>query len=646
MKTVRLTVAQALVKFLDNQYIEFDGKVTKFVEGIFSIFGHGNVLGMGQALEQDRGGLIVRQGRNEQGMAHVAMGFAKQKLRKQIYACTSSVGPGAANMITAAATATANRIPLLLLPGDVFATRQPDPVLQQIEQTHDLSISTNDAFRAVSKYWDRISRPEQLMSACINAMRVLTDPAETGAVTIALPQDVQAEAYDFPESFLQKRIHRIERTLPTEPMLQDALALIQSKKKPLIICGGGVRYSEAAEQLKAFAETYRIPFAETQAGKSAVISEHELNVGGVGETGCLSANLLAKEADLVIGIGTRYTDFTTSSKWIFQNPDVAYLNINVARFDAYKLDGVQVTADAKETLQKLTALLATTGYQAQWGNQIAEAKKQFAQELDRVYHATYTGKDFVPEVDDRLNRDAVFAEFIEMTKSCLTQSRVLGILNETLGENDVIVGAAGSLPGDLQRTWQSKGVNTYHLEYGYSCMGYEIAASLGAKLAEPQRDVYTLLGDGSYMMLHSELVTSIQEKKKINVVLFDNMTNGCINNLQIGNGMDSFGTEFRFRNEQTNQLDGAFVPVDFAMNAASYGCKTYKVTNEEELRFALEDAKKQTVSTLIDVKVLPKTMVHGYGSWWHVGVAAVSEKETIREAYENSVKRIDEARRY
>lgn len=646
MKTVRLTVAQALVKFLDNQYIEFDGKVTKFVEGIFSIFGHGNVLGMGQALEQDRGGLIVRQGRNEQGMAHVAMGFAKQKLRKQIYACTSSVGPGAANMITAAATATANRIPLLLLPGDVFATRQPDPVLQQIEQTHDLSISTNDAFRAVSKYWDRVSRPEQLMSACINAMRVLTDPAETGAVTIALPQDVQAEAYDFPESFLQKRIHRIERTLPTEPMLQDALALIQSKKKPLIICGGGVRYSEAAEQLKAFAETYRIPFAETQAGKSAVISEHELNVGGVGETGCLSANLLAKEADLVIGIGTRYTDFTTSSKWIFQNPDVAYLNINVARFDAYKLDGVQVTADAKETLQQLTALLATTGYQAQWGNQIAEAKKQFAQELDRVYHATYTGKDFVPEVDDRLNRDAVFAEFIEMTKSCLTQSRVLGILNETLGENDVIVGAAGSLPGDLQRTWQSKGVNTYHLEYGYSCMGYEIAASLGAKLAEPQRDVYTLLGDGSYMMLHSELVTSIQEKKKINVVLFDNMTNGCINNLQIGNGMDSFGTEFRFRNEQTNQLDGAFVPVDFAMNAASYGCKTYKVTNEEELRFALEDAKKQTVSTLIDVKVLPKTMVHGYGSWWHVGVAAVSEKETIREAYENSVKRIDEARRY
>ncbi|RDE88810.1 3D-(3,5/4)-trihydroxycyclohexane-1,2-dione acylhydrolase (decyclizing) [Aggregatibacter aphrophilus] len=619
MKTVRLTVAQALIKFLDNQYIEFDGKVTKFVEGIFGIFGHGNVLGIGQALEQDSGDLIVCQGRNEQGMAHVAIGFAKQNLRKKIYACTSSVGPGAANMITAAATATANRIPLLLLPGDVFATRQPDPVLQQIEQFHDLSISTNDAFRAVSKYWDRVSRPEQLMTACINAMRVLTDPADTGAVTIALPQDVQAEAYDFPEYFLQKRIHSIERTLPTEPMLKSAVDLILKAKKPLIVCGGGVRYSEAAEQLKQFAETFQIPFAETQAGKSAVVSVHVLNVGGVGETGCLSANLLAKEADLIIGIGTRYTDFTTSSKWIFQHPDVKFLNINVARFDAYKLDGVQVVADAKA---------------------------QFAQELQRIYHVVYTETNFVPEVDDALDREKVYAEFIKLTQSHLPQSRVLGILNETLGENDIIVGAAGSLPGDLQRAWQSKGENTYHLEYGYSCMGYEVNAALGAKLAQPEKEVYALLGDGSYMMLHSELVTSVQEHKKINVILFDNMTNGCINNLQIGNGMDSFATEFRFRNPQTNKLDGGFVPVDFAMNAASYGCKTYKVTTEEELRAALADAKKQTISTLIDIKVLPKTMIHGYGSWWHVGVAEVSEKEKIRQAHESSVKHINEARRY
>ena len=646
MKTVRLTVAQALVKFLDNQYVEFDGKVTKFVEGIFGIFGHGNVLGLGQALEQDSGDLILRQGRNEQGMAHAAIGFAKQNLRKKIYACTSSVGPGAANMITAAATATANRIPVLLLPGDTFATRQPDPVLQQMEQFHDLTLTTNDGFRAVSKYWDRINRPEQLMTACINAMRVLTDPADTGAVTICVPQDVQGEAYDFPDYFLQKRVHRIERTPPTDEMLQTALDLIKRKKKPLIVCGGGVRYSEAAEQLKAFAEAFDIPFAETQAGKSAVVSDYVLNVGGVGETGCLSANLLAKEADLVIGIGTRYTDFTTSSKWIFQNPDVAYLNINVARFDAYKLDGVQVTADAKKTLEKLTALLAPTGYRAQWGERIQEVKRLFAEELHRVYHATYTGKDFVPEVDDRLERDTVFDEFIKLTGSSMTQSRVLGILNETLGDTDVIVGAAGSLPGDLQRTWQSKGTDTYHLEYGYSCMGYEINAALGVKIANPQREVYALLGDGSYMMLHSELVTSIQEHKKINVVLFDNMTNGCINNLEIGHGMDSYGTEFRFRNKETNKLDGAFVPVDFAMNAASYGCKTYKVTTEAELYAALEDAKKQTVSTLIDVKVLPKTMVHGYGAWWNVGLASVAEKDTVNEAYEELRQRRSEARRY
>ncbi|MDF2915713.1 MAG: hypothetical protein K0R96_3834, partial [Pantoea agglomerans] len=329
MGTIRLTTAQALVKFLDNQFIDVDGVETKFVKGIFAIFGHGNVLGLGQALEQDSGDLVVYQGRNEQGMAHAATGFARQSLRRQIIACSSSVGPGAANMITAAATATANRIPLLLLPGDVFATRQPDPVLQQIEQSYDLSISTNDAFRAVSKYWDRVSRPEQLMSACINAMRVLTDPAETGAVTLSLPQDVQGEAWDYPDYFFQKRVHRLDRRLPVAAQLADALTLINRKRKPMIICGGGVKYSEAGEALRQFAERYQIPFAETQAGKGTLVSDHPLNVGGVGETGCLAANLLAKEADLVIGIGTRYTDFTTASKWIFQHPDVSFLNINV-----------------------------------------------------------------------------------------------------------------------------------------------------------------------------------------------------------------------------------------------------------------------------------------------------------------------------
>lgn len=646
MGSIRLTTAQALVKFLDNQYLNVDGVETKFVKGIFAIFGHGNVLGMGQALEQDSGDLIVYQGRNEQGMAHAATGFARQSLRRQIIACTSSVGPGAANMITAAATATANRIPLLLLPGDVFATRQPDPVLQQIEQSHDLSISTNDAFRAVSKYWDRVSRPEQLMTACINAMRVLTDPAETGAVTLALPQDVQGEAWDFPDYFFQKRVHRLDRRLPTAPQLEDALQLIATRRKPLIICGGGVKYSEAGQALRDFAERYNIPFAETQAGKGTITSDHPLNVGGVGETGSLAANLLAKEADLVIGVGTRYTDFTTASKWIFQHPEVSYLNINVSNFDCYKLDGVQLLADAREALTALDDRLVAQGYNSGWGQRIEQAQNQLLEETKRVWQAEYTGEDFIPEIDDHLDREAVYAEFNRLTHSFLTQSSVLGVLNQHLPEDAVIVAAAGSLPGDLQRIWRTRDYNSYHVEYGYSCMGYEVNAALGAKLAQPQREVYALLGDGSFMMLHSELVTSIQEGARINVVLFDNMTNGCINNLQMEHGMDSFTTEFRFRNAESGQLDGGFVPVDFAAIAAAYGCKTWRVTTLEQLKAALEEARHQTVSTLIDVKVLPKTMVHKYFSWWNVGAAQTSTSDRIQAVAEKLNAHLDQARKY
>ncbi len=646
MGTIRLTTAQALVKFLDNQFINVDGVESKFVHGIFAIFGHGNVLGLGQALEQDRGELMVYQGRNEQGMAHAAIGFAKQKLRRQIIACSSSVGPGAANMITAAATATANRIPLLLLPGDVFATRQPDPVLQQIEQSHDLSISTNDAFRAVSKYWDRVSRPEQLMTACINAMRVLTDPAETGAVTLSLPQDVQGEAWDYPDYFFQKRVHRLDRRLPVEAQLQDALALLATKRKPLIICGGGVKYSGAGDALRAFAERHQIPFAETQAGKGTLVSDHPLNVGGVGETGCLAANLLAKEADLVIGVGTRYTDFTTASKWIFQHPDVSFLNINVSNFDSYKLDGVQLLADAREGLSALDTRLAAQGFNSGWGAQIEQAQSKLLKETQRVYAAVYSGEGFVPEIDDHLDREAVWAEFNRLTNSFLTQSSVLGTLNEQLPKDAVIVAAAGSLPGDLQRMWRTQDYNGYHVEYGYSCMGYEVNASLGVKLAEPQREVFTLVGDGSFMMLHSELVTSIQERAKINVVLFDNMTNGCINNLQMEHGMDSFTTEFRFRDSETQALNGGFVPVDFAAIAAGYGCKTYRVSTLEQLQQALEDAQKQTVSTLIDVKVLPKTMIHKYFSWWNVGGARVSQSERVDAVATMLDEHIAQARKY
>lgn len=644
MKTIRLTTAQALVKFLDNQYIEFDGVEQKFVRGIFTLFGHGNVLGLGQALEQDSGDLIVHQGRNEQGMAHAAIGYAKQKHRKQIYACTSSIGPGAANMVTAAATATANRIPVLFLPGDTYASRQPDPVLQQIEHYHDVNITTNDAFRAVSKYWDRINRPEQLMTAMINAMRVLTDPADTGAVTIALPQDVQGEAYDYPVDFFKKRVHRIERRPPTAEMIRDAVELIKTKRKPLLICGGGVRYSEASEAFRIFAEEFNIPFGETQAGKSAIAWDHELNLGGIGATGNLAANTIAKEADLIIGVGTRYTDFTTSSKWLFQNPNVDFININVAEFDAYKLDAVKIVADAKLALEILTEELRKIGYKSSYSTEIKEAKDKWNREVERLYNLTYHEEGFVPEVAGQA--DHVLKEFGQQSQSYLTQTRVLGILDEMLDEDAIVVGSSGSLPGDMQRLWRAKKPNTYHMEYGYSCMGYEVNAALGVKMACPEREVYSFLGDGSYMMLHSELITSIQEGLKINLLVFDNMSFGCINNLQMGHGMGSFGTEFRYRNPKTGKLDGKLMTIDFAKNAESYGCKAYTVRNEEELRKAIEDAKKQHVSTLIDIKVLPKTMTHDYESWWRVGTAEVAEKESVVEASQRVKTELSKARRY
>lgn len=647
-KTIRLTVAQALVKFLNNQYVEFDGKEVPMFEGIFGIFGHGNVIGIGQALEEDPGHLIMRMGRNEQGMAHAAMGFAKQKRRKQMYACTSSVGPGAANMVTAAATATANCIPVLFLPGDTYADRQPDPVLQQMEQTVSLTTTTNDAFRAVCKYWDRVTRPEVLMTACINAMRVLTDPAETGAVCIALPQDVEGEAWDYPDYFFQKRVHHIDRIKPSERAIEEAVKAIAKAERPLMIFGGGVKYSEAEAVFQKFAEKYGIPFGETQAGKGTITWEHEFNMGGVGETGGLAANTLAKDADVVIGVGTRYTDFTTSSKWIFQNPNVQYVNINVSRFHAYKLDGIQVVGDAGAALEMLDEALGKTGYHVSdaYATDIKAAKAAYTKEVERVFHIQF-GDNFVPEVNDDFDYKAAEKAYKEAVGETLPQTRVLGLLEEHMDPNGIIVGASGSLPGDLQRVWRPKTVGSYHVEYGFSCMGYEVNAALGVKLAEPEREVYALVGDYAYMMLHSELPTSIAEGKKINVIVFDNMQGGCINNLEIGHGQGSYGTEFRFRNEKTGQLDGAYVPVDFAMNAASYGCKSYTAHTEEELIAAIEDAKKQKVSTLIDCKVMPKTMVHGYGDWWRVGIAQVSKSKKIHDCYENLMKpHYDAARKY
>ncbi|HBO21682.1 MAG TPA: 3D-(3,5/4)-trihydroxycyclohexane-1,2-dione acylhydrolase (decyclizing) [Providencia sp.] len=627
MNKQKMTTAQALVKFLNQQYVEVDGEQYPFIQGVFTIFGHGNVVGLGQALEEAPGHLRVYQGCNEQGMAHIATGFAKQKKRKQIFAVTSSVGPGAANMITAAATATANRIPLLLLPGDTFATRQPDPVLQQVEQYGDGTISTNDCFRPISRYWDRVSRPEQLMAAMINAMRVLTDPADTGAVTICLPQDVQGEAWDYPDYFFEKRVHRIERRPATTISLNEAVSLIQSHKRPLLVCGGGVRYSEAHDVFLDFAQRYSIPFGETQAGKSAIVASHPLNVGGIGTTGGLAANLLAKDADLVIGVGTRFTDFTTASKSLFSHPNVKFLNINVAEFDAGKLDGLKVIADAKEALSAIDKLMQGSGYQAQWGEAISKAKQQWQTELTRLFSIQYKPLDFVPEVAGHL--DDKLEEYKNVLGTELTQTRVLGLIQQNMEDNAIIVGAAGSLPGDLQRIWLPKHRDTYHLEYGYSCMGYEIAAAVGAKIAAPTQPVYAMVGDGSYLMLHSELQTAIQENLKITILLFDNAGFGCINNLQMSQGMGSFGTENRHRNPQTGLMDGPLVKVDFAKNAESYGCKSYRVHDETQLISAIEDAKLQLGCVLIDIKVLPKTMTNGYEAWWRTGTAQVANKPEI-----------------
>ena len=638
MKYIKLTTAQALVRFLDNQYVSFDGHEEKFIEGVFTIFGHGNVLGIGQALEENPGDLKVHQGRNEQGMALAATAFAKQKNRKKIYACTTSVGPGAANMLTAAGTATANNIPVLLLPGDTFATRQPDPVLQQVEHTNNLSVTTNDAFKAVTKYWDRVTRPEQLMSAMINAMRVLTDIGNTGAVCVAMPQDVQGEVYEFPESFLAKRVHVIDRRIGTPTEFKNAVELIKRKKKPIIICGGGVRYSEAGEEMKKFAAEFNIPIGETQAGKSSIENDFELNMGGIGVTGNLAANMLAAEADLVIGIGTRFTDFTSGSKALFQNENVEFLTINASDFHAEKMDAVKIVGDAKVCLEELNKQLREEGYKSAYSSEPERAKADWASELSRLHGIKFTKAGFKAEVPDQI--EEALNEIYDLYGGALTQTEVLGVINDFLKKDYVVVGSSGSLPGDLQRMWETNEKYSYHMEYGYSCMGYEINGALGVKMAEPSKEVYAMVGDGSYLMLHSELVTSIQENKKINVLLFDNCGFGCINNLQMGNGMGSFETEFRNRGSKK------LIPVDYAKAASGYGVKTYSVKTLDELRAALEDAKKQEISTLIDIKVLPKTMTNGYESWWHVGVAGVSEKDSIKTAFEEKEDGLKKARKY
>ena len=640
MNTIRLTMAQALVRFLENQYIRYDGIEHPFVEGVIMLPGHGNVLGLGQALNQEAHRLQVWQGKNEQGMAHTAVAFAKQCKRKKIIAVTSSVGPGAANMVTAAATATANNIPVLILPGDVYACRQPDPVLQQVEQVHDLSLSTNDAFRPVCRYWDRVVRPEQLMSAMISAMRVLTDPANTGAVCIAMPQDVEGEAYDYPESFFAKRVWRLARRAPEDEAISEAAAVIRAAKKPLLICGGGVRYSEAHDEFHAFAETTGIPFGETQAGKSAIVWDHPLNLGGIGTTGCSAANEIAREADVIIGVGTRYTDFTTASKWLFRE-DARFVNINVSEFQALKLDAVPVVADAKRALPALLAAL--DGYKAPYTTEVADARARWQKELDRLDSICF-GEGYVPEVNDA-NAGSAF-RFAEDLQADLTQTAVLGAINHAIDPQDVVIGASGSLPGDMQRMWRPRGVDTYNMEYGYSCMGYEVSGALGVKYAIGDRDVYAMVGDGSFIMLHSEMLTALQEHKKINICLFNNASFGCINNLQVGHGNETLCTELRFRGED-GTFSGNFMPVDFAKIAEGYGCKSYTIHTLSELYVAIADAKKiEGVPVLFDIRVLPKSMTEGYGAWWRVGDTEVSENPRNLAAYEDHLAHLKNTRKY
>lgn len=621
---IRLTMAQALLRFLANQYVVLDGQVHQFVAGVFGIFGHGNVTGLGEALEYDNYGLTYYQGHNEQGMAHAATAYAKQKNRLSIFACTSSIGPGATNMITAAATATTNRIPLLLLPGDIFSCRQPDPVLQQLEASQDYTLSVNDCFKPVSKYWDRITRPEQLMTACINAMRVLTDPVETGAVTLCLPQDVQSEAYDYEDSFFEKRFWHIDRAPVSERALDEAAQLIFQAKKPFIIAGGGVHYSLATEVLSQFAAHHKIPVAETQAGKSALQESHSMNVGGVGVTGSEVANVLAAQADVILVIGSRLQDFTTASKWGFKNEACQIIHLNVSRFDAIKMNGLMLKGDAKAGLEQLGKKLG--GYQTskEYQQRVLHYQNEWQQELKRICSVSH------------------------VVEGGLSQTKVLSLLNEMVTAEDVIICAAGSLPGDLHRIWKSKKPKDYHLEYAYSCMGYEVAAGLGVRFAKENTpgEVYVLVGDGSFVMLHSELLTSIQEHKKMTILLFNNHGFQCIRNLQESHGSQGFGNEFRYREDKTNKLSGDYLPVDFCKYAEGLGAKTFFVESYEQLAGAMDAARNVKCSSVIVLPILPKTMSNGYQTWWRVAVAEISNSEQVAKAHQVMREQLKQVREY
>jgi 3D-(3,5/4)-trihydroxycyclohexane-1,2-dione acylhydrolase (decyclizing) len=601
-------MAQAVVRFLANQHVARDGVQQPFFAGVWGIFGHGNVAGIGQALEEFRDEIRYYRPQNEQGMVHAAIAFAKMQNRLQTFACTSSIGPGATNMITGAATATVNRLPVLLLPGDIFASRAPDPVLQQLEYPLSLDVSVNDAFRPVSRFWDRINRPDQLLASLPEAMRVLVDQADTGAVTICLPQDVQTEAYDYPAAFFAPTVHTVYRGIPAPQAVADAVALLQSAEKPLIVAGGGVIYAEATAALADFADALGVPVVETQAGKGALPWNHPWNAGPVGSNGGLAANRLAREADLVLAVGTRLSDFTTASHTAFANPAVRFVALNVNARDAHKLGALPLVGDAREGLDALRTAATSAGIQT------APAYGDRVETLKAEWDATVDGLRRVE------------------TPEFLSQANAIGIVNEAAGPRDVVVCAAGGLPGDLLKLWRPVDPKGYHLEYGFSCMGYEIAGALGAKMADPLREVFVMVGDGSYLMLHTEIVTAIQEGVKLVIVLLDNGGFQCIKGLQEGCGSPAFGNELRFRDPTSGVLDGPTVPIDFAKNAESLGAIGIKATTESELRAALERAKAADRVTLIEVPIDPARRVPGFESWWDVPVAEVSGEAGVRAA--------------
>ncbi|WP_440857161.1 3D-(3,5/4)-trihydroxycyclohexane-1,2-dione acylhydrolase (decyclizing) [Staphylococcus shinii] len=636
VKTVRLTTGEAIVKFLTKQYIYVDGEKIKFVEGVMNIFGHGNVLGIGEGLSKYQEDLKIIQGKNEQGMAHTAIGFSKQSLRKKIFAVTSSVGPGSANLVTAAGTASANHIPVLFLPGDTFATRQPDPVLQQIEDPQSIGTTTNDALKPLSRYFDRITRPEQIMSALIRAFEVMTNPQTAGPVTIALSQDVQGEAFDFPETFFDKRIHYVDRLEPSNRSIETAIEALKTAKKPLLIVGGGAKYSEAQHEIEQLIDNHHIPMAETQAGKSTIAASHPLNLGGLGVTGNLAANIYAKDADVIIGIGTRYSDFTTSSKTAINFDSAKIININVNRVDAYKLDAIQVVGDAKVSISKLRQQLDNQQYDIK--DTVRDVKQEWNNERNRLANIDIKDADYTPEIAAHFDKEKL-NRYVTSLQTELPQTNALIEVNKSIDHDAIIVAAAGSLPGDLERLWETDTFNTYNMEYGYSTMGYEIGAAVGAKIAERNKEVYALVGDGSFLMLHTELITALQYNYKINIILFDNSGFGCINNLQMDNGSDSFCTEF-------TDVKGDILNIDYKKVAEGYGAVTYKVNDLNALATAIAEAKKEEKSTLIEVKTLPKTMTAGYESFWNVGVSEHSDKQAVQEAFSNKAEIMKTAKHY